>query len=304
MWEGCCSQAHLLNNISDTYGTPAAIHGHCAWEKPTGTSFFIFMTGIGWGWCPCPAPQPGPCLRSDILGRNPTVTRVSFGPACHLSCGAVALLLSYYLHCSAQGLHLPLSVGSCWTLVAREGEGERCQEQQKMERDSFPEEPPRQEPRARMLCKGCCCVMGTWTVSCGCQGCSECPQPSPLQGCCSLWDTQAFNYPNYTCTIHGRQRNNSGSCRIFLKILSYLKIILNQTNGWGQQCYEQNSIGAGAQKPCVLKASSSSVAGRGGQSQLVFLRCLDSASQVLREKVSWVEKQIPFHTHKDVSQIV
>lgn len=186
------------------------------------------------------------------LGQHVT-SPVEPWPCCWVTT-CIALLRGSICHCQWA------PVGHSWP-EREKGKGVRSSRKW---RGSFPEEPPRQEPRARMLCKGCCCVMGTWTVSCGCQGCSECPQPSPLQGCCSLWDTQAFNYPNYTCTIHGRQRNNSGSCRIFLKILSYLKIILNQTNGWGQQCYEQNSIGAGAQKPCILKASSSSVAGRGG----------------------------------------
>lgn len=130
-----CSQADLANNISDTSLETRWFPWALCLRK---TYRLVIFHVHDWDWLgiaslPCSPAWTLPKIRHHH-GRNPTVLTVSFGPGCHLSCGTMTWLLSYCLRCAA------LLGGSCWRLTAREGEGERCQEQQKMERHSFPEE--------------------------------------------------------------------------------------------------------------------------------------------------------------------
>ena len=74
---------------------------------------------------PC-LPLSGPCLGPDVsLAEILQFSQLPLGQGFASNVGTVTLLLSYCTCCSACGLHLCGSVGLCWRLVAREGEGER-----------------------------------------------------------------------------------------------------------------------------------------------------------------------------------
>lgn len=78
-----------------------------------------------------PCSPAGPCLRSVVLGRAAVVIPVSFGLSpllCSHGFAAVTAHTALLRGC--------LCLCLCWTLM------ERCQEQQKMQQDSFPEEFP------------------------------------------------------------------------------------------------------------------------------------------------------------------
>lgn len=88
-------------------------------------------------------------------------------------------------------------------------------------------------------------------------------------------------------TIHGRQRNNSGSCTIFLKILSYLKEILNQTNWefiWFVNEWLTNQMICQSKSSDISRAALCSA---GGQGWLWFKSKFTSSSWV-RGAASWV----------------
>lgn len=101
----CCSQADLVNNISDTSLETRWFPWALCLRK---TYRLVIFHVHDWDWLriaslPCSPAWTLPKVRHH-RGRNPTVLAVSFGPGCHLSCGTMTWLLSYCLCCSAQGL--------------------------------------------------------------------------------------------------------------------------------------------------------------------------------------------------------
>lgn len=70
---------------------------------------------------------PGPCLGLDVtLAEIQQLLPLPLGQSFTPNVGTVTLLLSYSTCCSACGLRLCGSVGSCWRLVATKGKRVRC----------------------------------------------------------------------------------------------------------------------------------------------------------------------------------
>lgn len=132
--------------------------------------------------------SPSLCLGPDVaLAEIRQFLPLSLGQDFTPNVGTVPLLLGYSTCCSACGLRLRGSVGSCWRLMARKGE--RVRSGREKLRDKMQTRSVRASGEAEngegwflwpglqargwewILCRGYCCVMGTRVGTCCCSEC-------------------------------------------------------------------------------------------------------------------------------------